>query len=159
MADSGKGHGFFAVDRRTWARVCGLGLNAAVAYLVLARGTGKANRETTWSVQAIEKYTGIARSRAHAAIQDLLDAGLIRRLRAGTRPKYELLPWHLLRGNDHREPLIVSERQIFERAAQGDEIVSQQDRKKAARAVAKDWLVDHGDGRYSVAPDPAGTDD
>jgi hypothetical protein len=41
MADANKTDGFFAVDRRTWARVCGLGLNRAVAYLVLARGTGK----------------------------------------------------------------------------------------------------------------------
>jgi hypothetical protein len=51
--------GFFAVDRRTWERVCELGLNRAVAYLVLARGTGKTNRETAWSVMAIENYTGI----------------------------------------------------------------------------------------------------
>jgi hypothetical protein len=37
---AGKGQGdFFAVDRRTWARACDLGLNPAVAYLVLARGT------------------------------------------------------------------------------------------------------------------------
>jgi hypothetical protein len=35
--------GFFAVDRRAWARACGLGMNAAVAYLVLARGTGGDN--------------------------------------------------------------------------------------------------------------------
>jgi hypothetical protein len=34
MSDTDKAHGFFAVDRRTWARVCGLGLNGAVAYLV-----------------------------------------------------------------------------------------------------------------------------
>ena len=27
--------GFFAVDRRAWARVCALGLNPAVAYLVV----------------------------------------------------------------------------------------------------------------------------
>jgi hypothetical protein len=28
---------FFAIDRRTWGYVCGLGINAAVVYLVLAR--------------------------------------------------------------------------------------------------------------------------
>jgi hypothetical protein len=37
MSDADTVSGFFAVDRRTWAHVCGLGLNAAVAYLVLAR--------------------------------------------------------------------------------------------------------------------------
>jgi hypothetical protein len=32
--------GFFAIDRRAWARVCALGFNTAVAYLVIACGTG-----------------------------------------------------------------------------------------------------------------------
>jgi hypothetical protein len=42
---SGDGRGgFFAVDRRAWALVCGLGMNPAVAYLVLAHGTGGDNR-------------------------------------------------------------------------------------------------------------------
>jgi len=40
--------GFFAVDRRAWARVCALGLNPAVAYLVVACGTGGDNRTTKW---------------------------------------------------------------------------------------------------------------
>jgi hypothetical protein len=61
MGHTGAISGFFAGDRRTWARVCGLGLNRAVAYLVLARGTGKSNRQTAWSVQAIETYTAISR--------------------------------------------------------------------------------------------------
>jgi hypothetical protein len=96
MADTDKRHGFFAVDRRTWARVCGLGLNAAVVYLVLARGTGKSNRESAWSVLAIESYTGISRSRAHKAISALMADGVVRKLRDGTRPKYELKPWRLI---------------------------------------------------------------
>ena len=102
MADNGKGAGFFAVDRRTWARVCGLGLNSAVAYLILARGTGKSNQESAWSVQAIETYTGISRSRARAAISELLNDGAVRKLRDGTRPKYELAPWHVIAGTDPR---------------------------------------------------------
>jgi hypothetical protein len=93
MPETGKVSGFFAIDRRKWARICGLGLNSAVAYLALARGPGKSNRETAWSVQAMEKYTGIARSRAHAAVQTLLDDGIVRQLRTGTRPKYDLVPW------------------------------------------------------------------
>ena len=36
---AGRARGFFAVDRRTWARVCGVGVNGAVSYLVLGRGT------------------------------------------------------------------------------------------------------------------------
>ena len=53
--------GFFQIDRRTWARVCDLGMNPAAAYLVQASGTGGDNRTTSWSTNAIEKYTGISR--------------------------------------------------------------------------------------------------
>ena len=55
---SGKGQGdFFAIDRRAWARVCGLGINPAVAYLVLARGTGANNRSSSCAAPAAEIYT------------------------------------------------------------------------------------------------------
>jgi len=36
--------GFFAVDSRVWAWLCQQGMNLAVAYLVLARGTGPDKR-------------------------------------------------------------------------------------------------------------------
>ena len=67
---------FFAVDSRLWERVCAFGLNEAVAYIVLARGTGRDNRTTTWSVESIERYTGISRHRAAAAVKDLQATGL-----------------------------------------------------------------------------------
>jgi hypothetical protein len=63
--------GFFAIDRRAWARVCTLGLNMAVAYLVLACGTGGDNRTTKWSDQAIRKYTGLSRGRTDKAMAEL----------------------------------------------------------------------------------------
>ena len=66
--NSSGGGDFFAVDRRTWARACSLGMNAAVAYLVLGRGTARDNRTTAWSVQAVEKYTSISRGRAQQAL-------------------------------------------------------------------------------------------
>ena len=114
MDDTGKTSGFFAVDRRTWARVCGLGLNRAVAYLVLTCGTGKSNRESAWSVTAIEKYTGVSRSRAHDAVSALVKDGVVRKLREGTRPKYELVPWHLVPGNDTR-PLTDTEESVIKK--------------------------------------------
>src|SRR4051794_36430469 len=61
--------GFFAIDRRAWAEACAAGMNAAVAYLVLARGTSRDNRTTAWSVQAVEKYTSISRGRAQQALE------------------------------------------------------------------------------------------
>ena len=83
--------GFFAVDNRTWLRVCQLGINPAVAYLVLARGSGGDNRITAWSVNAIETYTGIGRPRARKAIAILKSSGLIREDQGGTRPRYSIL--------------------------------------------------------------------
>ena len=78
---------FFAVDRRAWASVCGLGsINAAVSYLVLARGTLADMRTTAWSVKAVETHTGVPRHLAQTAIKRLLEAGLIQQKRAGTKP-------------------------------------------------------------------------
>jgi len=89
QADNGH---FFAVDRWAWAHVCRLGLNAAVAYLVLASGTGGDNRTTAWSVNAIEKYTSIGRWRARDALKILEQVGCIRTKGGGTRPRYEIVP-------------------------------------------------------------------
>lgn len=88
-AKKGRGE-FFAIDVRTWARVCELGMNPAVAYLVLACFSGRDNTHTAASVNAIETRTGIARSRASEAIQKLIAAGFVRQTQGGTRPRYEL---------------------------------------------------------------------
>ncbi|MCH8040310.1 MAG: hypothetical protein IH977_08185 [Nitrospinae bacterium] len=88
MSDRGN---FFAIDRPTWAYVCGLGMNQAVTYLVLASFTGPDNRTTAASVQAVEKYSGISRGRAKQTIASLL-VSVLRQTRPGTRPEYVLLP-------------------------------------------------------------------
>ena len=86
---------FFAVDRRAWAAVCGLGsINAAVSYLVLARGTLGDMRTTAWSVRAIETHTGVPRHLAQDAIKKLLTASIIEQTRGGTKPLYKLLAPH-----------------------------------------------------------------
>lgn len=96
-----KGRGdFFAIPARNVARVCGLGMNPAVAYLVLARGTGRDNVTTSWSVQAIEKYTGIARSRAAQAVKVLRDSKIVTQTKGGTQPQYKLV------GGKKSEPLV-----------------------------------------------------
>lgn len=82
---------FFAVDRRAWGRVCDLGsLNAAVAYLVLASGTQADHRTTSWSVHAVEDYTGIPRHLAKTAIEKLIGAGMMAKTQGGTKPRYLL---------------------------------------------------------------------
>jgi hypothetical protein len=159
MADTGKITGFFAVDRRSWAPVCGLGLNRAVAYLVLARGTGKSNRESAWSVAAVESYTGISRGRAHDAVTALVEDGVVRKLREGTRPKYDLVPWHLIPGSDIRRPLGPSDEKVFDRISKGDLPTTGQDRARAERAVAQGSLIKAGEGQYSIAQHPGSAPD
>jgi hypothetical protein len=84
--------GFFAIDRGAFRCAAVGGLNAAVAHSVMARGTGPDNRTTQWSVNAIEKYTGISRPNAKKAVKDLLDRGIWQKIRDGQHPIYEAVP-------------------------------------------------------------------
>jgi hypothetical protein len=90
-----KGSGFFAIDRRTWAEVCGLGINPAVAYLVLAQGTSRNNRLTSWSVTSLRHYVGISWERGKPAIEQLIKAGIICHApsHSKNKPRYDLLSW------------------------------------------------------------------
>jgi hypothetical protein len=88
---------FFAIDRRAWHAACDLGLNAAVCYLLMARGTGPDNRTTRWSVHAVEGWSGISRPKARVAMDDLIANGLVENLNdSRTRPKRGLVAGHLL---------------------------------------------------------------
>ncbi len=89
---TGKGD-FFKVDRKGWEAATGLGLNPAVAYLVLARFTDRSNQFTAASVHAVEKHTGISRGRAKKAVEALLAKDLLRRVNAedAVRPRYEFV--------------------------------------------------------------------
>jgi hypothetical protein len=84
-----KSRGFFAVDRGAFRCAAVGGLNSAVAYLIMARGTGRNNRTTQWSVHSIEQRTGISRPNAAKAVKDLLDRGIWRKTREGQHPIYE----------------------------------------------------------------------
>jgi hypothetical protein len=48
------GDGFFSIDRGAFRCAAIGGLNSAVAHLVMARGTGRDNSKTQWSVHSIE---------------------------------------------------------------------------------------------------------
>jgi hypothetical protein len=103
----GDGRGdFFAVDRRAWGVVCGLGMNPAVAYLALARGTGGDNRTTKWSANAIEQRTGISRSRAAQAIAELERNKVVSRDPASKRdhPRYAIVAAHKIPGCEGYPP-------------------------------------------------------
>lgn len=68
---------FFVIDARIWAKVTARGMNEAVAYLVLAYGTGRDNRTTRWSSKALHKHAGIAWTRGQAAIESLIQARFV----------------------------------------------------------------------------------
>lgn len=75
-------------------------MNPAVAYLVIACGTGGDNRTSKWSTNAIEARTGISRSRSKEAITKLEEHGAVWRDPDSKpdRPKYKLraahdIPW------------------------------------------------------------------
>jgi len=86
--------GFFRVDQEGFARVCRLGLKPALAYLVLAAGTGRDQALTLWSVNAVRKYAGLGRKRAERAVGALLEEGVVTRDRGGRHPRYRLWPGH-----------------------------------------------------------------
>jgi hypothetical protein len=70
--EDGRGD-FFAVDRVVWSPVCKLGsINAAVAYLVLARGTGGDNRTTSWSVMMADAKADEFTTRMFDAINGMM---------------------------------------------------------------------------------------
>jgi hypothetical protein len=85
-------NGFFAVDRGAFRCAAAGGLNSAIAHLLLARGTGRDNRTTQWSVHSIEQRTGISRPNAAKAVKDLLDRGVWKKTRNGQHPIYEAVP-------------------------------------------------------------------
>lgn len=150
---TGTGH-FFAVDRRAWLRACELGLNAAVSYLVLAAGTGQDQRTTFWSVNAVEKYTAIARGRADASVKLLIERGLIR-LGDGTRkhPRYWIVPAHEIPGCEGYPPSPITdylEKAVYTElpANGGATYVNKPNRARADRLVRLGWATVDSAGYY-----------
>ena len=150
------------------ARACGLGINPAVAYLVLARGTGADNRTSTWSVQAVENYTSISRGRAQDALKTLQRVGLTQALRDGTRPKYHLTPAHEIPGCEGYPPppLDDVEERLMDVLLQGQRPWHAKATKEwnyrspnaiAKELVEKGWLRDVGQQslRERLRPDGA----
>ena len=61
----------FAVDATYFEEVCDLGLNPALAYLVITSGTLKDLRTSAWSGDAVRRYSTMRWSRAKEAIDAL----------------------------------------------------------------------------------------
>jgi len=136
---------FFVVDRRSFSAACALGLNPAVAYLAIARGAGS-RPKSAWSVDAIERHTGISRPKAKLAIQTLIDKGMLTLERPGTRPLYGIVPAHELPGM----ALSAEERAVIE-AIPGAGIakVSKAHRDTARNLASRGFLLAHGSDYYA----------
>lgn len=90
MVKENKRGNFFQIDKGVVSELADLGTNAMVSYVVLARGSSRSNDTSTWSVNAIEKKTGIGRVTAKNTLRKLAQAGLIERVKDGARPIYRL---------------------------------------------------------------------
>ena len=150
-----RGRGFFAVDARVVPPICTLGVNPAVAYVVLAAGTGKDQAQTFWSVHAIEKYTGISRQRAKAAVELLVEHGHLAPIVVNGSSGYRLCPSTA----DPRASLTWQEQEAVNRVTAGH-AVGARHRAAAERAAAKAWLhhkddtIDNRRNPPPVAPAP-----
>lgn len=116
--------GFFAIGKPQWQEACALGMNPAVAFLIMARGTGKDNATTSWSAEAVFTHSGITWRRAKKAIDMLCEEKLVTRI-ARTPPRYKLakpkdtddliwLPNEIVTGAGNEIPPITRLRQTQE---------------------------------------------
>lgn len=154
---TGERGNFFAVHREMWDIICQqAGMNEAVAYLVLARGSHFGTRLTSWSVDAIERYTAISRGRAKEAMASLIAAGLIVRTRGRTKPQYYLPTEHeFVSVYAPSTGLSEAERGIFDRVRNSKgPLAIVADEIALADELERRWVFsDAGEGRYVVNPD------
>jgi hypothetical protein len=110
MGNNGRVDGFFSIDRGAFRCAAAGGLNSAIAHLVMARGTGRDNVTTQWSVNAIEQHTGISRPNADKAVKGyLLARGIWKKTRDGKHPIYEAVPGNEIAGG----PFTVEEQKVI----------------------------------------------
>lgn len=64
--------GFFGVSRNLIDRSIELGMDPACSLIVIAAGTAKDNRSTSWSCHSVKNYTSISRQRSKQAVKLLL---------------------------------------------------------------------------------------
>jgi hypothetical protein len=114
------GHsGFFAVGQETFIKACGLGINPACAFLVMASGTGADNTVTRWSAEAVGQRVAMRWTTAKEAIGALCRAGIAKKSGPVSKPSYRLekkgeliwLPSSLVEGFTGRIAPIVQLRQ------------------------------------------------
>lgn len=119
MSDRGQ---FFAVDAQTIEAACDQGPLQALAYLVMAAGSGRDQVTTGWSAEAVRRYTGMRWTRAKAAVDALMDVGLVTQTKGKGRPRYKLtkptsnvwLPVTLVTGVGTEDPPLARMRRLHD---------------------------------------------
>jgi hypothetical protein len=158
-AAEGLGH-LFIIDERVWAKVTSIGMSAAVAYLVLACGTGRDNKATPWSIKAVKKYAGMGWARAKPAIDELIAGGFIRLAESHTvsHPRYELATLARLvefqTAENSQSPLGFDERRVFTNLQEGRQPESKTARRFAEGLCRRGFLCRDAQGIYKL-PEPA----
>jgi hypothetical protein len=89
-----KSAGDFSIDIRMFNEISKtLGVDAAVAYVIMASGTGHDHSTTSWSCNAIENYGGYHHKVAKQLIRNLIEGKFGNQTKAGTKPQYKLATW------------------------------------------------------------------
>ena len=142
---------FFVVDAPTFAKACDLGADWAAAYLVMACGTGRDSRTSTWSRDAISRHMGLTWRKARQKVDGLKAAGLVVELTpAGApRPKFDLPPLE-------RAPMPAAVARLAERIRNGLQPTSKVDRATAAEGQALGWLARERQGLWRFLEEPEG---
>jgi hypothetical protein len=165
MASKGS---FFAVDRRMWSRLPEIGMNEAVAYLVLAQATGRNHKATSWSVKALKTYAGISWERGNIAIGNLRERGFIRNAgtHTRTRPRYELATfneWYQAESARLSATMDFSDRELVKRIQTGDQPEygrrGKHDRERADKLSRLGALTRDSQGIYRLPECPTGDSD
>lgn len=141
MASGKKGKGFFALDVDQFFKIQehGLGLEEAATYLALLKSTDQTNAISRGGVNSVMGYTGLSRSEAKRAIDNLDRVGLVEKLdveraRARTVPRFKL-PTH-----ESRSALTPLEAAAVAKIAAGIQPATTRDRNTTFRAQKKGWL-------------------
>jgi hypothetical protein len=140
--------GFFAIDRGAFRCAAVGGLNVAVAHLVMARGTGRDNRTTQWSVHSIEQRTGISRPNADKAVKALLHRGIWKKIRDGQHPIYEAVPGDQIPGG----PFTADEQEAIAAIREGKAVPHESKvaiKALVARGIAKETTPRRSRRSYS----------
>lgn len=141
MTDEKKSKGFFALDIDQFFKIQdkGFGIEEAATYLALMKSTDQTNTISRGGVNSVMEYTGLSRSEAKSAIDNLARVELIEKLdveraRAKTVPRFKLPP------HEGRAPLTALEASVVAEIETGRQPATTKDKNTTFRAQQKGWI-------------------